>query len=91
MYLFLVYVDDILITGISPQQLKHQLHTEFALRRASLFYFIGIEAKRLECDKLLLSQRKYINDLLVKTKMDGSKETNDSHCTGTSPMGDPIG
>jgi len=69
----LVYVDDIIITDNSSsliQQLTTQLHSTFSLKNlGQLEYFLGIELKHLPDKSLLLTQSKYIRDLLHKTNM----------------------
>ncbi|GAU41870.1 hypothetical protein TSUD_366180 [Trifolium subterraneum] len=69
----LVYVDDIIITGNSLpkiQQLISKLNAEFALKQlGTLDYFLGIEVFHLSNGALLLSQTKYIRDLLSKAHM----------------------
>ncbi|KAF7802369.1 histone deacetylase [Senna tora] len=79
----LVYVDDIIITGSSSQfisQLKCRLNAEFSLKDlGKLHYFLGIEVNHLSDGSLHLSQGKYIQDLLVKSKMDGA-------CAISTPM-----
>ncbi|KAE8730191.1 hypothetical protein F3Y22_tig00003041pilonHSYRG01077 [Hibiscus syriacus] len=66
----LVYVDDIIITGESSPSIDsvvHALSRNFSLKDlGSLAYFLGIEVKCTE-EALLLSQRKYILELLEKT------------------------
>ena len=73
----LVYVDDIIITGASAdfmQNLITKLNSEFALKDlGNVHYFLGIEVHRLHDGSLLLSQQKYIRDLLIKCKMDKAK------------------
>nr|KYP50032.1 Retrovirus-related Pol polyprotein from transposon TNT 1-94 [Cajanus cajan] len=73
----LVYVDDIILTGNSPSMLQKfvtQLNDIFSLKDlGALDYFLGIEVKSLSQGKLLLSQAKYITDLLTKVKMEDSK------------------
>lgn len=68
----LVYVDDIIVTGSSQhliQQVIDTLSNRFSLKAPSdLSYFLGIEAIRSP-HGLHLMQRKYIIDLLAKTKM----------------------
>lgn len=70
----LVYVDDIILTGPSAslvQQFVTKLKDVFALKDlGQLDYFLGIEVKHQADHSLLLSQRKYIQDLLVKSQMD---------------------
>jgi histone deacetylase 1/2 len=73
----LVYVDDILITGSSPQlitDLIHKLKSQFALKQlGEVDYFLGIEVKHMPSGGLLLHQSKYIRDLLSKTNMENCK------------------
>nr|KYP59471.1 Retrovirus-related Pol polyprotein from transposon TNT 1-94 [Cajanus cajan] len=73
----LVYVDDIILTGNSPsliQKFVTQLNATFSLKDlGTLDYFLGIEVKSLSHGKLLLSQDKYIIDLLTKVNMEDSK------------------
>lgn len=68
----LVYVDDIIITGSSTSLVMgfiHVLATRFSLKEPTdLVYFLGVEATRTTSG-LHLMQRKYIIDLLTKTKM----------------------
>ncbi|KAJ1698432.1 hypothetical protein LUZ63_006944 [Rhynchospora breviuscula] len=74
--LILVYVDDILVTGSSSSMISTciaQLQEQFSLKDLGpLHYFLGIEAV-LQSDGLLLTQTKYIKDLLLKTKMHNAK------------------
>ena len=70
-YLF-VYVDDLIITGDQPQKINEFISTlanKFSLKDLSpLSYFLGIEI--VPNDKgLVLSQRRYILELLSKTNM----------------------
>nr|KYP42777.1 Retrovirus-related Pol polyprotein from transposon TNT 1-94 [Cajanus cajan] len=69
----LVYVDDIILTGSSQsliQQLTTQLNARFALKQLGLLdYFLGIEVKYFTDKSILMTQSKYIRDLLHKTKM----------------------
>jgi len=70
----LVYVDDIIITGSSDsliKQLVQQLNSEFSLKDlGKLDYFLGIEVHHSNSGSLLLSQTKYIRDLLTKANME---------------------
>lgn len=74
----LVYVDNIIITGSNPSVVQHfitSLSREFAIRDlGSLNYFLGVEVIPHQ-QGILLSQQKYIFDLLKKTRMDGAKPT----------------
>ena len=73
----LVYVDDIIIIGASAsfiQDLIMKLHSEFALKDLRpLHYFLGLEVHHFANGSLLLSQQKYIRDLLLRSKMDKAK------------------
>lgn len=72
----LVYVDDIVVTGSSSvlvDRIISLLATRFSIKDlGSLSYFLGIEATRTS-KGLHLMQRKYIHDLLEKTKMEDAK------------------
>jgi hypothetical protein len=63
----LIYVDDILITSSLPQgtaTLLHSLRVDFAIKDLGpLYYFLGMEATTTP-DGLILSQQRYILDLL---------------------------
>ncbi|KAB1212300.1 Retrovirus-related Pol polyprotein from transposon TNT 1-94 [Morella rubra] len=69
---FLVYVDDIVITGSNPQAIQTLISTlssSFPIKDLGrLHYFLGVEVTHLRSG-LLLSQRNYISDLLKKTNM----------------------
>lgn len=69
----LVYVDDIIITGNSTaliQQITQKLHHVFALKQlGDLDYFLGLEVTKLPNGNMLLTQSKYLRDLLIKTDM----------------------
>ena len=72
----LVYVDDVVVTGSSHalvDQFIHLLATRFSIKDlGNLSYFLGIEVTRTSSG-LHLMQRKYIQDLLTKTKLLDSK------------------
>jgi hypothetical protein len=72
----LIYVDDIIIISSSPTATKKlllQLQEDFAVKDLGyLHYFLGIEVAHYP-DRLVLSQHKYIRDLLAKTNMATSK------------------
>ncbi|XP_050374671.1 uncharacterized mitochondrial protein AtMg00810-like [Argentina anserina] len=74
----LVYVDDLIITGDSNeeiQSLKGTLHTKFAIKDlGALRYFLGIEMDQSPFG-LFLNQRKYIVELLEETNMKASSST----------------
>ena len=69
----LVYVDDIILTGSSTsltQQLTSKLNIVFSLKQLGhLDYFLGLEIKYLSNKSILMTQSKYIRDLLHKTNM----------------------
>lgn len=69
----LMYVGAIIITGSSRvfiQQLITKLNLSFSLRGlGKIDYFLGIEVHPLPNGSLLLSQRKYAKDLLLKANM----------------------
>lgn len=73
----LIYVDDILITGSCPslvQNLIDKLDTQFALKQlGQLDYFLGVEVKHLPGGALLMTQSKYIRELLARANMSDSK------------------
>lgn len=79
----LVYVDDIIITGNNLpfiQQLVPKLNSVFSLKElGKLDYFLGIEVKHQPSGSLILTQSKYIRDLLAKTNLLEAKPA-------TSPM-----
>lgn len=70
--LLMVYVDDIVITGSNPllvAQVISDLQSTFALKNlGGLNYFSGIQVTKNPVG-LLLSQSKYIADLLAKVNM----------------------
>ncbi|XP_050908532.1 uncharacterized mitochondrial protein AtMg00810-like [Lathyrus oleraceus] len=73
----LIYVDDTILTSSPPimiQQLISKLDSVFSLKQlGDLDYFLGIEVKRTFSGNLLLSQGKYVRDLLQRAKKDGCK------------------
>lgn len=72
----LVYVDDIIIigcNGTTVQQFINLLGKRFSIKDlGDLTYFLGVEVATTSIG-LLLSQRKYITDLLARTNMTGAK------------------
>ena len=68
----LIYVDDILITGLDSGELEKfilEFSKTFALKDLEILsYFLGIEVSYAD-DCMYLSQRKYIHDLLSKADM----------------------
>lgn len=77
----IVYVDDIIITGddlVGIAELKAYLQQQFQTTDlGKLKYFLGIEVAQSQ-KGVVLSQRKYVLDLLTETGMLGSKPL-DSH------------
>ena len=72
----IVYVDDMVLTGDDPCEMKalqEYLATKFEMKDlGQLKYFLGIEVARSK-HGVLLSQRKYVLDLLTETGMLGCK------------------
>ena len=64
----LIYVDDIIITRSSTHEIQaliQKLGSFFALKDLEhLYYFLGIEVQHLNDGNLLMSQTKYITDIL---------------------------
>jgi hypothetical protein len=98
MYL-LIYVNDIIITASIPAaitELLQLLSTDFAVKElGDLHYFLGVEVLKVEFD-LLLSQGRYILDLLKKTNMIEAKPSTSPMASSSSlsaftgdPMEDP--
>ena len=71
----LIYVDDLIGAGSSAEcisELISKLNALFALKDiGNLHYFLGIEVKQTAAGGLLLSQAKYVQDLLKKANMQG--------------------
>ncbi|CAL1403572.1 unnamed protein product [Linum trigynum] len=69
----LLYVDDMVITGSDPtgiDQLKDGLKQAFSIKDlGNLSYFLGLEVSRND-QGILLSQKKYISDLLGEHNFD---------------------
>lgn len=72
----LVYVDDIILTGNNPiaiDNIVNRLSTTFAVQdMGPLSYFLGIEVTKQGPD-LILSQRKYILEILQKAGLSHAK------------------
>jgi hypothetical protein len=84
--LVLIYVDDILITSSKPSAVRDLLTTlqlEFAVKDLGLLhFFLGIEV--LPCRTgFLLSQHRYIVDILRRTKMLKAKPINSPMASST--------
>lgn len=73
---FLVYVDDIIVTGNSAAFVAtfiRKLADEFSLKdMGPLSHFLGVEVISTPTG-LFLSQRSYLNDILTQLHMDGAK------------------
>lgn len=80
----LVYVDDIIITENNSSFFKSlvtKLNSEFSLKDLrSLDYFLGIEVKSQPNGVPILTQSKFIRDLLSKTKMDEANPISSPSC-----------
>lgn len=77
MVFILIYVDDIIVTDTSTQHINFlidKLVEKFHLKDiGTLKFFLIMELKAFEAtDSMILSQRRYINDLLLSTNMDSS-------------------
>ena len=74
----IVYVDDIILTGndeIEMERLKRNLAADFEIKDlCPLKYFLGMEVARSN-KGIVVSQRKYVLDLLQETGMSGCKPT----------------
>jgi Reverse transcriptase (RNA-dependent DNA polymerase) len=74
-----VYVDDIVLTGndsVEMKRLKASLAKEFEMKDLDeLRYFLGIEIARSK-KGVVLSQQKYVLDLLSDTGMLGCRPVN---------------
>ncbi|XP_016168252.1 uncharacterized protein LOC107610763 [Arachis ipaensis] len=71
----LVYVDDIIVIGKSEDTIKQvikQLNAKFSLKdMGSLHYFLGIQVSKTSNGGLILTQQKYIKELMRKANMVG--------------------
>ncbi|KAG8485609.1 hypothetical protein CXB51_018990 [Gossypium anomalum] len=76
--LLIVYVDDIVLTGSSNAKIDRVvqlLHTKFALKdMGPLNFFLGITVER-SFKGLVLSQQKYVREILAQTGMSASAPT----------------
>lgn len=70
----LIYVDDFIVTENNESEISNliqQLNNEFSIKDLDdLHCFLRIEVKRLSNSAIQLSQKKYISEILLKTKMD---------------------
>ncbi|KAL5540260.1 hypothetical protein UlMin_044401 [Ulmus minor] len=73
---YLIMMDDIIVTGSNKEEIEKLitvLNNSFSLKDlGQLNYFQGIEVKTTT-EGLHLSQKRYIKDLLIKSKMDNAK------------------
>lgn len=78
----LVSVDDIIIissSSVATDRLLEQVHIDFAVKDlGKLTYFHGIEVSQIS-DGILLTQHKYISDLLTRTNMHQGQRHRDSY------------
>lgn len=85
-------MDDILVTGSNStkiQSLISSLNSQFALKDlGNLNYFLGIQAVPTAHGGLLLTQTKYITDLLKKVNMDAAKPQSTPMVAGTKLFND---
>ena len=74
---FMMYVDDLIVIGNDIAfitQFMQALATRFLVKNlGDLNYFLGIKVLPIS-SSMLLTQHKYIHDLLTKTGMSGAKE-----------------
>ncbi|KAL9434213.1 hypothetical protein AB3S75_015674 [Citrus x aurantiifolia] len=86
----IVYVDDIILTGddiVEMSRLKQNLAKEFEIKDlGQLKYFLGMEVARSK-KGIVVSQRKYILDLLKETGMSGCKPS-DTPIEANSKLGE---
>jgi hypothetical protein len=84
---FLVYVDDLIITGNDNNFIScflQALSARFSIKDlGDLNYFLGVEVLPSSAG-LLLTQHKYIRDLLTRTQLAGIKEVHTHMATNTS-------
>lgn len=92
-----IYVDGIIVASSSPKAtmaLLQALKSDFALKDlGDLHYFLGIEVTKVR-DRLVLSQRKYANDLLKRIGMENCKASNTPMSTSkklSAHQGVPLG
>ncbi|XP_073368048.1 uncharacterized protein [Aegilops tauschii subsp. strangulata] len=81
----LVYVDDIIVASSSEDAvsaLLENLKRDFALKDlGDLHYFLGIEVKKVT-DGIVLSQEKYVSDILKRSDADWAGCPDDRRSTG---------
>lgn len=81
-----LYIDDLLYTRNSSEmfkEFKQSMFKEFEMMDNGLmFYFLGIEVKQ-QHDRIFISQKKYMKEILEKLKMNGCNPVNTPVATGT--------
>jgi hypothetical protein len=95
--ILIVYVDDIILTGddvLEMNQLKTSLSSTFEIKDlGSLRYFLGMEVARSK-KGIVISQQKYVLDLLKETGMSGCRPANTpidpNQKLGDDKEGDPV-
>lgn len=96
----LVYMDDIVITGSSVDEINcfvQMLHNQFALKNmGELHYFLGIEVSQSSSGSIHLCQRKYIRELLARSSMTKARSVHTPMITSSllskdegEPLADP--
>ena len=95
-FYFLIYVDDLIVTASQPSAidtLLRHLQLDFAIKDlGNLNFFLGVEVLPTT-NGLLLSKKRYILDLLGKTKMLDAKPLSSPMASSTSISafeGDPL-
>lgn len=72
----LIYVDDVIVVGSNLEQIqqtKRRLDEAFGIKDLGQFkYFLGIEVAKIQ-EGLILSQRRYMLDILRDNRMLGCK------------------
>ncbi|PKU73330.1 Retrovirus-related Pol polyprotein from transposon TNT 1-94 [Dendrobium catenatum] len=89
---FLIYVDDIIVTGnntTAVQELLMNLHARFNMRNlGKLSQFLGITAVKTE-QGLLLHQQRFAHTILERAGMLNCKPVSTPICTKESPSSSP--
>jgi len=90
-------VDDIIVASSSQEAteaLLRDLQKDFALKDlGDLHFFLGIEVKKVS-DGLVLSQGRYVTDVLKRSRMDNAKPVDTPLPTSEKlslTAGDPLG
>src|SRR3954469_6595882 len=85
--ILILYVDDMVITGSDPaaiSALKQHLQSEFEMKDLGfLRYFLGIKVT-YSSSGYLLSQQKYISDILARATLQDTSFMTSASCT--TPM-----